>query len=342
MSWTILVNRTEGHNKFWSHNEVGDVHWGRIGSRGQSGRYDMSNVLSKEAAKLNAGYVLVTRDGSTPYPGSIAQNVAEQRVGRTRRVSQIGREEPIEVERHSRRRTHEEVERVEDLHNSPSVVHRTTARHSEGIKVPEYDRTHREPQVDSYKTDTQGYIKYRSGYNRKSFDNYASTLRVVKIAELVDSNLQGVNTPFFKKAKEYFNRIPSTSQFNKPENFEQLRESNRPTYAVLFSVEPHNIEAVAIFGVHRTNKICDFLSLKKDTPYYTTILKSIIKTISIFVDADSKITFKIKSPTIRKEIKAIANYNDAEGTHGDNIVYNARDLRNGIPDAEVRPKRWID
>jgi len=344
MAWTILTNRTEGHNKFWSHDEEGNVHWGRIGTRGQSGRYDMSNVMHKEMQKLSNGYVLITRNGSTPFPGSEQGDRIEAVRETLRQTRTVTPQSFSRIVRNTRQRVHQSESNIsldtQDVENLRTGGHNRSTTNSEGMRVPEFDRNHNVPNVDTYKTDAAGYIKYRTGYKRQSFDNYSSTLKVMKVSELVNSNLVGVDNPFFKKAKEYFNRIPGDSQYNKPENFEQLRENHRPTYAVLYSVERNNIECVAIFGVNRSLKYCDFLSLKKNTPYYRTILKYIIKSISRFVDVDGKINFKIKSPSIRKEIKEIADYYIS--TTGDNIVYNVRDLQTGISEDEVKPKRWIE
>lgn len=331
MSWTILVNRNEGHNKFWSHNELGDVHWGRIGTRGQSGRYGMDTVLRRENEKLNEGYILVTRNGETPYPDSreSRSNMAEEGLLREEPVVSTAAVRAIRRPRRSQARMTMPVEENEPVHTRGS---------SKPIKVPEFNKDHTVPNVDSYKTDANGYINYRSDYKRQVFDDYASSLRLVKVSEMVDSNMRAIDSPKYRKAKEYFNKIPSNSQYNKPETFEELRDIHRPTFVVLFSEKGSHLEAVAIFNIHNTNKVCDFLALKGTTLIRTTILKNILRHIATYVSG--QITFKLKSAAMRNEIKEVAEYYTE--ARGDSIKYNVVDLIHGIPVSTIQNKRWIN
>jgi predicted DNA-binding WGR domain protein len=60
-TWKILVNRDNGHDKFWAYKNAGDdvikVRYGRIGSIGVELSYDEGQFLDKWSEKLgHKGY----------------------------------------------------------------------------------------------------------------------------------------------------------------------------------------------------------------------------------------------------------------------------------------------
>jgi hypothetical protein len=320
LSWEILVN-TDGHFKFWSYNlRTGEVYWGRIGAaRPQSGRYDSDVILRRRNNKLASGYRVFAQgvDYYVPSEEQVLNGgpVITQETERERRIHRAATEAAREAEAQAQ---------------TPRERHQ---QRTSAINVPAYDKTYDVPNVESYKTDTQGYIKnYRSDYKRPAFDVF----KAVMVNQIIAQNGRILDRTYYNIAKAYYQRIPANSQFNKPAEFKMLRDRSLPTFVVVFL----NNKCVAIWGHHRARGECSFFSIKSDVPQRTTLLKKILFNMANTNSSqDGKLKFKIKSEAMEEKIKEVAPY----FTQGDGFfTYKVVDLRSGFSTLLERPVRWID
>ena len=62
VSWTILVNRSGSHNKFWAY-KSNTIRWGRLGTMGvERVGFDVTNIRMRAMKKLGNGYRYATDD----------------------------------------------------------------------------------------------------------------------------------------------------------------------------------------------------------------------------------------------------------------------------------------
>lgn len=314
MSWTVLINTNPGHNKFWSYNGAQRC-WGRIGTNGRCETYSELANEQKAQDKIIEGYI--TFSHNYPSPSPTPSEVQQRRYG--------GIIPPGNVTA---------AQESREVRQTQQIQRNTISENLQGIPVPTYNRSHIIPSVEQYRTDNKGYIIYREGYNRNNiFNEYFSSLVVINIREIIEQP----NSREFTEAKKYFNRIQANSQYNKPERFERLKESQRPTYASVFYKKGRILECIAIYGVNRNQKYCDFLAIKSNIPQRTTVLKLILSKISNIVN--DTIIFRLANNTMKEDIMDIAPFY-TENT-SNTIKYNIIDLQNGIPLPQARPLRWI-
>ena len=326
MSWVALVyiNREENHYKYYSVEKIGNrftgvVHYGRIGSQGVQHVYLSSEIQNKLDKKIRKGYVLFNDNADSPI------------------VEDINDDDNIEEVSRMVRRTSPTIQTREEINEEEN--NRPEGNRNVEIRV---DRTHIIPNVKKYKTDSKGYINnYRNDYNRHPFDDFISKLKVVPLSSLVRADLVPINpsSQEFKKGQEYFNRIPTSSQYNKPNEFVKLRGSAKPTFACIYEKKPTGLECIGIFGVNSRSVVCDFLALKSNARFRINLLKKIILNISNSTRTDI-LTFKLKNIQMRKDIKKIADYyiDDTDGF----LKYRKVDLNHGISLPKGKPKRWIN
>ena len=141
MTYTILVNTNASYFKFWSYDiDIGVVHWGRIGTAGQSGRFDSDIIIRRRNQKLNSGYRVFAENVENPRPSTAQVSVG----GNSSRI--------ISTRPETRFTAVTELERIESERDNSSPPQRHSSN-SEPIKVKDLDRNHSVPNVNSYKTD---------------------------------------------------------------------------------------------------------------------------------------------------------------------------------------------
>lgn len=308
MSWTVLINITDGHFKFWSYENVGGgnvkVRWGRIGSRSREQFFDYDTVRRRYSEKLNHGYEEFSDTHITGLPTIQEVNNITREFGQTETTSSS---EPIRTTRTTQTGRTVSYTMTTDMINKYEI----------------YKRNHLIPNVDTYKTNSQGFLKsYRSGYNKPNFDE---EIVIYRLSEVVDPNLKS-------KVKQYYNRL------SRDIPFERLTDANLPTYFTIFNKKKRKIDCIGIYSLHRNQGYSDFISIKVKTNNRISLLKFIMYKMSVVTNTDY-IVFKIKGTKL-KEIKEIAPFYQSITTTS--ITYKKIDLKTNFASTTERPKRWIE
>ncbi len=337
MAWNVLIyiNDAENSVKFWSYSDDNKVVYGRIGSTGRVSERPDDYITQKVQEKLNKGYRIYGNAVNYYSPTEEdARNFWNQ-------SNDLGTQRDyMENIRERANLNNVPISQIEEL-----PIGDLTASSIELQNIAPAPRVRNRTIVETgtnsdLKTDNEGYLnKIREGYTRDVFSDFNDYYRFVKplqVKSLIEDMSSSEKT---KNAIQYFNKIPKNNVYNKPNDFEMLREHQRPTYYVLF----YKDEVIAIYGMHRGQGFCDFLSIKSNTRYRVSMLKSILMRFPNLTE-QSKILLRIKNKNLKNEIKEIAPFFIEDGT---SLVYNRTDLENGISLTDelngiIKPKRWMD
>lgn len=331
MTWTVIINTSEGHYKFWSYNNIDvvrdveiHVRWGRIsgafiGTHGQNGYYNLDTVLRRKNEKLNSGYHLFSERHPTGVPsdGEVSGSEREEREEREREIRLL--------QIRARARENERQER--EAQSQPQQT-QNRKRITDKFSYNKLKTRHIVPNVEKYKTDSLGYLKsYRSGYNKPSFNRNTKFMRLRDTPE----NLKN-------EAKKYYNKL------NRSLPFEGLRNPSLPTYYAIFDKKGNNkYECIGIYSLDRIRGYSDFLSIKVKTENRNSMLKHILYRMSVSVDSSiEKIDIKLgtKGKATLKTLKEMASfYIEKTPT---SITYKKNDLRSNFNYVEAEVGRWID